>query len=122
MSANEEEGNSKRDSPNVPRRLGEVGRKSSNVGVEQDEASDDASEGRDNNRKTSKQGQESAGGILSQLRKIKKAHLQYVNAHSERLKARLAEDEIHRKEVIEEIAALEFELIAIGLGCESEEE
>ena len=37
------------------------------------------------------------GKILSQLEEIREAHLTYVNAHTERLKARLAEDEEHKQ-------------------------
>lgn len=52
----------------------------------------------------------SAGGILRQLKQIKEAHLSYVNNHTERLKARLAEDEEHRQNVIDDINILEKQI------------
>lgn len=60
------------------------------------------------------------GGMLRQLRKIREAHLAYVNSHTERLKMRLAEDDDHRQQVIEDMDRLETQLLE-HLAEESEE-
>lgn len=54
-----------------------------------------------------------AGGILRQLKQIKEAHLAYVNAHTERLRARLAEDEQHRQQIIDDIDQLGQEIVEL---------
>ncbi len=58
---------------------------------------------------------ETVGGILRQLKQTKESYLEYVNAHTERLKLRLAEDETQRKQLMDDIARLESEI------CELEE-
>lgn len=50
------------------------------------------------------------GGILRQLKQSMEEHLAYVDAHTERLKARLAEDEAQRRKLLAEMAALEEDL------------
>jgi hypothetical protein len=70
----------------------------------------------------SEQGEDVLGKILSQLRKLREEHLKYVNAHTERLKERLAEDEEHRQQIISEMDELEQEIILQLRGNEQENE
>jgi|SRR4028119_591672 hypothetical protein len=70
----------------------------------------------------SEQGEDGFGKILSQLRKLREEHLKYVNAHTERLKERLAEDEEHRQQLISEMDELEQEIILQLRGNEQENE
>ncbi len=70
----------------------------------------------------SEQGEDAFGKILSQLRKLREEHLKYVNAHTERLKERLAEDEEHRQQLISEMDELEQEIILQLRGNEQENE
>lgn len=51
------------------------------------------------------------GKILSQLRELREAHLAYVNAHTDRLRVRLAEDEEHRSQIMTGLDELEQEII-----------
>lgn len=51
------------------------------------------------------------GKILRQLREIREAHLAYVNAHTERLRARLTEDEEYRQKIAENMDRLEQEIM-----------
>lgn len=51
------------------------------------------------------------GKILSQLRELREAHLAYINAHSDRLRMRLEEDERHRSAIIAGMDELEQQLI-----------
>lgn len=55
----------------------------------------------------------SVGGILRQLKRAKESYLEYVNAHSERLRLRLAEDEAQRRQLQEDISRLEREIAEI---------
>lgn len=50
------------------------------------------------------------GGILGQLGKIKDEYLDYIRAHKERLKARLAEDEEKEKEAVSDLEKLEADI------------
>ena len=50
------------------------------------------------------------GGILRQLEEIKHAHVAYIEAHEGRLKERLAEDEVEKKQVIQKIDRLKEEI------------
>lgn len=59
------------------------------------------------------------GKILSQLRELREAHLAYVNAHSDRLRARLAEDDEHRSKIITDMDALEQQLLQIQVKQKS---
>lgn len=59
------------------------------------------------------------GKILSQLRELREAHLAYVNAHSDRLRARLAEDEEHRSKIITDMDELEQQLLQIQVKQKS---
>lgn len=52
-----------------------------------------------------------AGGIIRQLRELRDEHLGFVDAHSDRLKARLADDERHRKQIIEKMDLLERQIM-----------
>lgn len=65
------------------------------------------------------QGAEPIGKILSQLRELREAHLAYVNAHSDRLKARLAEDDEHRSQIVEGMDSLEQEILLIQASQKS---
>lgn len=47
------------------------------------------------------------GGILGQLRFLQQAHLKYVQAHAERLEARLKENQAHQDEVLSRMKSLE---------------
>ncbi|HEY9853336.1 MAG TPA: hypothetical protein V6D28_27940 [Leptolyngbyaceae cyanobacterium] len=47
------------------------------------------------------------GGILGQLRRLQQAHLAYVDAHAERLRARLEENQEHRSQVLQDMQRLE---------------
>lgn len=53
------------------------------------------------------------GKILRQLRSLQEAHLAYVNAHGERLEARLQENRVHKNQVMEEMKELEQEVIKL---------
>lgn len=50
------------------------------------------------------------GGIQRQLRQLQSQHLAYVEAHGQRLEARLQENRQHKTIILAEIAALEKEL------------
>lgn len=50
------------------------------------------------------------GGMMRQLSEIRQAHLAYVDAHAERLKKRLAENQEHRKTFTETASKLENEI------------
>lgn len=64
----------------------------------------------------------SIGGILRQLKRAKESYLEYVNAHSERLRLRLAEDEAQRKQLLDDIARLEREISEIEESESKEDE
>ena len=51
------------------------------------------------------------GKILSQLEELREAHLAYVNAHTDRLRARLAEDEEHRSQILAGMDELREQII-----------
>lgn len=51
------------------------------------------------------------GKILSQLEEIREAHLAYLNAHTDRLRARLAEDDEHRQKLINDMDKLREAII-----------
>ncbi|MBD2386924.1 hypothetical protein [Cylindrospermum sp. FACHB-282] len=53
------------------------------------------------------------GKMLSQLRNIRAAHLAYVKAHEERLRARLDENLTHQEKVFTEIDNLEKEILRL---------
>lgn len=55
-------------------------------------------------------GQRTLGGIIRQLRASKEEHLKWVEAHADRLKARLAEDESMKERLKNEIENLTREL------------
>lgn len=57
--------------------------------------------------------EEILGKILSQLRRIEKSHLAYVEAHEGRLEARLKESRKHKEQLITEIQQLEEEINAL---------
>jgi hypothetical protein len=50
------------------------------------------------------------GGILRQLRSLQEAHLAYVNAHGDRLEARLAENRQHKQTILQDMEDLEGEV------------
>lgn len=52
------------------------------------------------------------GGILRQLRESKAAHLEYVRAHIERLKSRLAEAQMTENSLLEEIEEIDNQIKA----------
>lgn len=47
------------------------------------------------------------GGILRQLRQLQNAHLAYIEAHGQRLEARLAENRKHKQQTIRDMEELE---------------
>lgn len=47
------------------------------------------------------------GGILGHLRFVQQAYLNYVDAHAERLEARLRENHAHKNEVLSKMQGLE---------------
>lgn len=51
------------------------------------------------------------GGILNRLRNLKKMHLEYVDAHGERLEKRLAENHSHKAKISTEMDNFERELV-----------
>lgn len=88
--------------------LGSVANESSTNGIEQNEVLDTNSEGRNSTREENIiGGQGTIGKILKQLQGLQQAHLNYVDAHKERLEARLQENEVHRSQVIEGMQQLE---------------
>jgi hypothetical protein len=50
------------------------------------------------------------GGILRQLRQLQETHLAYIEAHGERLEARLADNRKHKQQVIRNMEELEKEI------------
>lgn len=62
------------------------------------------------------------GKILSQLEEIREAHLAYLNAHTDRLRARLAEDDEHRQKLINDMDKLrEAIILKMQLNASDEE-
>ena len=57
-----------------------------------------------------KRGTADIGKMLRQLKQIRQAHLAYVEAHGQRLEARLKENREHYQKILEEIDDLEDEL------------
>jgi hypothetical protein len=56
---------------------------------------------------------EGTGGILNQLRRLQEEHLEYVDAHGQRLQQRLQENREHRQKIVKEMKALEDELLRL---------
>jgi hypothetical protein len=77
-------------------------------------------QGRNLPKSDSRNREEVLGKILSQLRKIEKSHLAYVEAHEGRLEARLKESRKHKEQIVVEIQQLEEEINAL-LHDEDEE-
>ncbi|WP_226580940.1 hypothetical protein [Microseira wollei] len=59
--------------------------------------------------------------MLRQLRQIRQAHLAYVEAHGQRLEARLKENREHHQKILGEINDLEDELTKLLEEFEEEE-
>jgi hypothetical protein len=53
------------------------------------------------------------GKILSQLRELQRSHLAYVEAHEERLKARLKAAKEHHDKVLDQMKLLEQEILEL---------
>ena len=53
------------------------------------------------------------GGIYSRLKQLQAQHLAYVDAHGQRLEARLQENRQHKTQVLREISVLEKELLQL---------
>ena len=100
----------KRHSANGCGRLGSVADESEEIGAYPYSIFDPNSEGENCNRDGRNGG---FGGILRQLRELRDEHLAFVDAHSERLRTRLAEDERHRKQIISKMALLERQIVQL---------
>ena len=88
--------------------LGAVGQESSKHGTEQIRFSgDDCSIREPLGTRLERRIQ---GKIIRQLKLLKQRQLDYVDAHTERLRLRLAEDEEHRKLLLHDVEQLEEEL------------
>ncbi|GET38186.1 hypothetical protein MiSe_29400 [Microseira wollei NIES-4236] len=68
-----------------------------------------------------KRGTANIGKMLRQLRQIRQAHLAYVEAHGQRLEARLKENREHHQKILGEINDLEDELTKLLEEFEEEE-
>lgn len=92
--------------------LASVTHQGSGGGNDADTTSNADSTWRNSNGQDSAEGyrEGNLGGIVSQLRELRDQHLAFVDAHTERLKARLADDEQHRKEIIEKMNQLECQI------------
>lgn len=87
-----------------------------NIGEDRRDGCPDGSESERSNRENfstanTREGEANPGKILSQLEAIRAAHLAYINAHTDRLRARLAEDEEHRSKIITDIDELREQII-----------
>jgi hypothetical protein len=58
-------------------------------------------------------GERLAGKILRELRELRKAHLEYVQAHEQRLEQRLSENRQYQSEVVSRMNYLEQEIIRL---------
>jgi hypothetical protein len=106
--ARSETSNHKCNSENVDRRLGGVERKSRTNGNDSNEVLNSNSTGRDFNREESDcRESASLGGIFRQLRELRESHLASVEAHEKKLKEGLAENEIHKQDLLEGIEKVE---------------
>lgn len=66
-------------------------------------------------------GEAAIGGILRQLEEIHQDYLAYIEAHSARLRARLAEDDERRREAVSKIERLKQQIVE-RFGTNLEEE
>lgn len=62
--------------------------------------------------------QRDIGGILRQLRNLQQTHLAYVDAHGERLRKRLAENQEHRQRIADDMQRLEGIVLDLLDECE----
>ncbi|MEL7039820.1 MAG: hypothetical protein AAFO04_30120, partial [Cyanobacteria bacterium J06592_8] len=62
------------------------------------------------------------GGIRSQLKQLQADHLAYVEAHGQRLEARLQENRKHKSKVLADIEVLQKELDDLIAEAEAEAE
>ena len=95
-----------RDTADESQRLGSVAEDSRSHWNDTNENADISSEGRI--ATTDEFTREAIiGGILRQLRQLQEAHLAYVEAHGERLEARLADNRKHKQQIISDMEELE---------------
>ncbi|MFP4298665.1 MAG: hypothetical protein ACLFT0_12495 [Spirulinaceae cyanobacterium] len=80
---------------------------------------DDRNRGGEQQSNSTEESEGDIGGILGQLRFLQQAHLNYVQAHAERLEARLAENKNHQDEVLSRMKSLE-DAVARLLGFTEE--
>lgn len=113
-----------RNGENGYRRLGSFGYQSQRDGDVQDEIFDSNSEGRNPSGEQEAAyfiGTTDFGGMLSQLRKLKEAHLAYVKAHERRLETRLKENREHQAKILSEMDDLEQHIVEVLEKSQSEE-
>lgn len=95
-----------RDTTDESQRLGSVAEDSRSHWNDTNENADISSEGRI--ATTDEFTREAIiGGILRQLRQLQEAHLAYIEAHGERLEARLADNRKHKQQIISDMEELE---------------
>ena len=98
-------------------RLGEPAKNSDEVGHEQNELNQSNLAGQsyleEGSCVTEQQRCRVVGGILRRLAKIEEKHLKFVDAHTDRLKKRLADDERERQETKQDIEELRTEILSL---------
>lgn len=113
----------KRINQNKQSRLGETGHDSSINGYERKSGSVAGDRtGRDSARTDFEYGDASFGKILQRLDKLEEAHYQYVEAHQNRLRARLDESEQLEQQFRKEAAELRQQILDLAIQEQPTEE
>ena len=110
-------------SVNTRGRLGGFSKNSQIVGNEQNQVDTGnrtwRSSTKESDNLTGNPGQAIIGGILRRLEQIEQDNLEFVEAHTSRLKARLAEDKKQKQKIVEGIQELKEEVLKLLIEEES---